>query len=199
MRRLILLRHGETTGDAKVRFHGSGDHDLSPSGREQMREAAASLRGEPIDVVVASPARRAWQSARLVAEGRPVRLLDAFREIHFGRWEGLSREEIQEQDPILYEDWQKEAPGFEYPGGEPRAAFRARVEQGLRELARSPGHSALVVTHKGVIRAIVGLLTGEKPPRDVPALGGSIELVAEPDGSWRVGRRSSNPPGLEAA
>lgn len=199
MRRLILLRHGDTTGDAKVRFHGSGDHDLSPIGREQMREAAASLRGEPIDVVVASPARRAWQSARLVAEGRPVRLLDAFREIHFGRWEGLSREEIQEQDPILYEDWQKEAPGFEYPGGEPREAFRARVEQGLRELARSPGHSALVVAHKGVIRAIVGLLTGEKPPRDVPALGGNIDLVAEPNGSWRVGRRSSNPPGLEAA
>jgi broad specificity phosphatase PhoE len=197
MRRIVLLRHGETTGNSESRYHGSSDLDLSPEGREQMRLAATKLRWEGFDLVASSPLRRAWRSAWIVAEGRPVRLLGDLREIHFGRWEGLSREEIEACDPVLFEDWQKGAPGFEYPGGEKRAEFRARVERGLVEIGRSPGHSALVVGHKGVIRTICEMLTGGKPPADLPALGESIELTLEPDGSWFLGRRSSNPPGLE--
>jgi broad specificity phosphatase PhoE len=135
MRRLVLLRHGETTGDSARRYHGSSDPDLAPAGREQMRLAAAKLRWEDFDVIAASPLRRAWQSAWVVAAGRPVALVAEFREIHFGRWEGLSREEIQASDPVTFEDWEKGAPGFEYPGGELRADFRARVDRGLRALA----------------------------------------------------------------
>ncbi len=199
MRRLVLLRHGESSTDSADRFLGSSDPDLSAAGREQMRMAAARLRGEGCDVVAASPQRRAWQSARSLAEGAPVRLLAAFREIHFGRWEGLSRDEARAADPVRFEDWEKDAAGFEYPGGESAADFRARVTEGLRQLASSPGHSALVVTHAGVIREIVGLLTGASPEKGVPAHGHWLEVVANPDGSWRLGRRSSNPPGLESA
>jgi broad specificity phosphatase PhoE len=197
MRRLVLLRHGETTGDSGSRYHGSGDLDLSPSGREQMRLVAGKLRWEGFDVVASSPLRRAWQSAWILAEGRPVRLVNGFREIHFGRWEGLTREEIKASDPILFEDWDTGAPGFEYPGGEPRAEFRARVESGLGELARSPGHAALVVAHKGVIRTVCEILTGEKPPGGGPGLAEFVELTAEPGGVWIAGRHSSNPPALE--
>ena len=199
MRRLVLLRHVESTADSADRFLGSSDPDLSAAGREQMRLAAARLRGEGCDAVASSPLRRAWQSARLLAEGRPVRLLDAFRDIPLGRWEGLTRDEVRAADPVRFEDWEKDAPGFEYPGGETGATFRARVEDGLRQLASSPGHSALVVTHAGVIREIARLLTGTAPDKDTPALGHWLEIVAEPDGSWRLGRRSSNPPGLVSA
>lgn len=196
MRRLVLLRHGETTGDSANRVHGSGDPDLAVAGREEMRLAASRLRWEAFDVIASSPLKRAWQSAWVVAEGRPVRILSEFREIHFGRWEGRTRAEIQAADPILFEDWEKGTP-IEYPGGEPRAEFRARIERGLGALAASGGHAALLVAHKGVIRTICEILTGAKPPGGEPALGHAIELTAEPDGSWIVGRRSSNPAGLE--
>jgi broad specificity phosphatase PhoE len=196
MRRLVLLRHGETTGGSGTRYHGSSDPELSPAGREQMRLLATKLRWEGFDLVAASPQKRAWQSAWILAEGRPVRLLSDFREIHFGRWEGLTREEIQASDPVLFEDWQKGA-AIEYPGGEPRAAFRARVERGLAELVRSPGHAALVVAHKGVTRAICEILTGEKPPGADPELAGCVELTAESASRWILGRHSSNPPGVE--
>ncbi|CAG0995388.1 alpha-ribazole phosphatase [Myxococcaceae bacterium] len=199
MRRLVLLRHGESTADSAHRFLGSSDPDLSAAGREQMQIAAARLRGEGCDVVAASPLRRAWQSARVVANGRSIRLVDAFRERHLGRWEGLTREEAAASDPVRFEDWRSDPRGFEFPGGEPAAEFSARVERGLRELASSPGHSALVVTHSCVIREIAALLAQAPLDADHPALGEAVELVAQPDGTWRFGRRSSNPPGVESA
>jgi len=198
LRRIVMVRHGETDGNSSVRFHGAADVDLSAQGREQMRAAAARLQGEIVDLVVASPLRRAWRSAWIVARGRPVRLEPDFREIHFGRWEGMSAEEIRASDPVLYEDWQTGKPGFEYPGGEPRAEFRAHVQRGLERLLASPARGALVVAHKGVIRAIVEELTGAPLDRERPDLGELLGVSRQPDGSWFLGRHSSNPPALSA-
>ena len=82
-------------------------------------------------MVVASPLGRAWKAATIVAPGLPVRLEPGFREIDFGRWEGLTREEIEARDPVLYRDWQAGTPGFEFPGGERRASFRTRIRIAL--------------------------------------------------------------------
>jgi len=198
LRRLILVRHGQTDGDSSTRYHGSADVDLSPQGVEQMKQVRHALREPGFELVVASPLRRAWKSAWLIAEGAPVRLEDGFREIHFGRWEGLTAAEIEASDPILYRDWKEAAPGFEYPSGEPRAQFRERVLNGLETLLGAPGYSALVVVHKGVIRSIVEFLTGVTLDRELPSLGGVIELTRDGD-KWFQGRKSSNPPGLDAA
>ena len=89
LRRLVLIRHGETTGQSSIRFHGSSDVALSDEGRVQMREAARGLRTEVFDLIVASPLRRSWESARILSGGAPVRLEPDFREIDFGRWEGI--------------------------------------------------------------------------------------------------------------
>lgn len=198
LRRLILVRHGQTDGDSGTRYHGSADVDLSPEGVAQMKQVRHALREPGFELVVASPLRRAWKSAWLIAEGAPVQLEDRFREIHFGRWEGLSAAEIEASDPILFRDWKDGAPGFEYPSGEPRAQFRERVKHGLANLLGLPTHSTLVVAHKGVIRSIVEFLTGAALDRELPPLGGMIELTRDGD-KWFVGRRSSNPPGLDAA
>ena len=66
--------------------------------------------------------------ASIVAGGAPVRLDHRFNEIDFGRWEGLTKEEIEASDPMPYADWQAKAEDFEFPGGEARSAFSARVE-----------------------------------------------------------------------
>lgn len=197
LRRIVLTRHGETVGNSSVRFHGSSDVGLSDEGRAQMRETARALRPMPVELVVASPLRRAWESAWIAGGGRPVRFERDFREIHFGRWEGLTADEIRERDPIAYEDWQSGAEGFEYPNGEPRAEFAARVRRGLERLLAEPAHGALAVIHKGVIRTIVAELTGDKLEPAAPPLGGFVVLTRAPDGSWFQGERSSNPPGLD--
>ena len=61
LRRIVLVRHGETDGNSSVRFHGSTDVGLSDEGRAQMREARKRMTREFFDLVVASTLRRAWQ------------------------------------------------------------------------------------------------------------------------------------------
>lgn len=196
LRRLILLRHGESVGKSSLRLIGSGDPELSAEGRAQIQAAGARLRGEVVDLVVASPLRRAWQSAWLVAGGVPVLLEPSFRETHFGRWEGLTQQEIEAADPVGFRDWTAGADGFEFPGGEPRANFRMRVHTGLRRLLATPARSALLVTHKGVVRRIVEELASEQLEREQPGLGEVLFLTRQPEGRWILGKRSSNPPGL---
>lgn len=199
VRRLILVRHGETAGESSARYHGSSDVDLSPAGVAEMQAARRALRIEEDGFLIASsPLKRAWRGAWIIGDGAPVRLVDGFREIHFGRWEGKTREEIQAADPVSYEDWQNGSEGFEYPGGEARASFRKRVLEAVAQILGAPAHTAVVVSHKGVIRTITEALTGAPLARDEPALGGLVQLVAQPDGSWRCGVRSSDPPGLES-
>lgn len=198
VRRLVLVRHGETDGESSVRFFGATDVDLCDEGRAQMRRLSACLNAEPVDLVVASPLRRSWRSAWILAGGAPVRLESDFREVDFGRWEGLSKEEIRARDPILFEDWQARVENFEYPGGESRKAFRERVLRGLERLLASDAQAPLVVVHKGVVRTIVEALTGEAAAPEEPPIGGAIDLTRDPSGRWFRGRRSSNPPGLDA-
>ena len=197
LRRIVLLRHGETVGNSRERFHGNSDVALSDEGRDQVRAAARRLATEVFEVVAASPMRRAWQSAALLAGGTPVLLVPEFREIDFGRWEGLTAEEIEAQDPVLYRAWREGAADFEFPSGERRAAFRERVLRGFASLAQTGAESILVVVHRGVIRVIGEHLVG-KPVAPPPELGQIVSFTRDGD-RWFEGRRSSNPPGLGAA
>jgi broad specificity phosphatase PhoE len=197
LRKLILIRHGETDGQSSVRYHGSTDVALSADGRAQMRSAGAALRHQAVDLWVASNLQRSWKSAQIVSGGARVRIEGDFREIHFGSWEGLTADEIKSRDPVRYEDWQKGAEGFEYPGGEPRADFRARIVRGLVALNASGARTAGCVLHKGVIREIVRALTGSALERSRPELGGVIEVTRTASGEWVLGSRGSNPVGLE--
>ena len=199
LRRLVLVRHGETEGNSRERLIGSGDPSLSAEGRDHMLRARASLVGHVVDAVVTSPARRAFQSAAVLTGGAAARVEPDFKEIHFGRWEGRSLAEIEASDPALYQQWREAGADFEYPGGELRESFRKRVHRGLERLGVSRATGVLVVAHKGVIREIVRVLTGTAPDREHPRLGEAIVLTRANDGIWRTGTRSSNPDGIPTA
>ena len=104
-----------------------------------------------------------------------------------------AREEIEASDPVLYAEWDGKVEGFEYPGGEARADFRARVEQGLEGLQTGGATSVLVVAHKGTVRTIAESLLGAPLEDGEPPLAGSLGLFCAADDDWRLGRRGSNP------
>jgi broad specificity phosphatase PhoE len=198
LRQILLVRHGETNGASSIRYFGSTDVELSAEGREQMVQVGARLAARRVELWLASNLRRSWVAAGIVSRGVPVRIDPDLREIHFGQWEGLSREEIKARDPVLFQDWQAGAEAFEYPGGEARGAFRARVRRALERILASSGSTAVGVLHKGVIREMARQLTGEVLPKEEPALGGRVVLTRIAGGAWIRGERSSDPVGLSA-
>ncbi len=97
MTRFYLLRHGQTTWNADGdRYCGRTDVPLSESGRTQAALAAAALREVRFAAVYASPLQRARETAEAIAalHGLSVATDERLVEIDFGRWEGLTRDEI---------------------------------------------------------------------------------------------------------
>ncbi len=186
LERVVLLRHGETVGQSSIRFYGATDVALSGLGADQARAAAERIGPGPFDLVVASPLQRAWKSATLVAPGHVVRLEAGFREIDFGLWEGWTLEEIEARDPDGYREWQEKRLEFNFPGGERRDAFRARVVEGLAQNLSLGPRSLLIVCHKGVVRTIAEELSEVTFDPEDPGLGCGLELSREDNGRWRT-------------
>ncbi len=194
--RLILVRHGETEGESSVRYHGRTDVALSDLGRVQMRRAGRAIethrRANNFARVFSSPLVRASEGASIVAGDSAAQLvtIDEFAEVHFGLFEGLTADEIRERYPDEFARWNADrlAPSFTYPEGESRAAFTVRVERGLDRmlalwtpLSGADDGDALLVAHRGVIRAIVRKLARQDPIVEL----GSIHILRF-DGDWHA-------------
>ena len=175
-----------------MRYYGATDVPLSTLGREQAHATRRAIPGTTFESVWSSTLSRAWEFAEIIAPEHPVRIDASFCEIDFGRWEGLTREEIQAIDPELSALWQTGGSDFGFPEGESRARFRARIEAGLARIQASGVRSALVVAHKGVVRTLLELVTGQTLPPDLPELGGVVQAYRDLGGSWRTGRQGSD-------
>ena len=154
-----LMRHGEPLGGRKYR--GQKDDPLSERGWAQMRAAAG--QSGPWSAVVSSPLRRCAAFARELADSRGLALrLDAdLREVGFGAWEGLTREELEAQSPGVVARFYRDPLGQRPAGAESLCEFRERVLRAWARLLQRPsGRHVLVVAHAGVIRVIVAEVLG---------------------------------------
>lgn len=193
LERIVVLRHGETVGQSSIRYYGATDIALSGLGADQVAAAGRSLGSQRFDLVIASPLQRAWQSARILAPGHGIRLEAGFREIDFGHWEGLTKEEIEAKDPSGYAQWQQEGIEFNFPGGETRVGFRERVNAGLDRSLMQPVRSMLISAHKGIVRTIAERLTEIVLDHHQPELGGFVALERDASSAekpWTVTRSS---------
>src|SRR5512140_1629062 len=118
--RVYLVRHGATQLTAENRFSGAVGVDLSEEGRAQVRRLAERLAHDPVAAVYASPLSRTVETAELLAAPHrlPIRRDDGLREISHGRWEGLTRHEVEERFPGEYQVWESDPFAFAPDGGE---------------------------------------------------------------------------------
>ena len=169
---MLLLRHGESTWNVEGRWQGREDPPLSAEGERQARAAAAALAD--VAVVWSSDLTRARRTAELLAPSLPVRLDARLRERDVGPWAGLTRAEIDARYPGWLTDRRRP------DGWEDDDVVRARCWPALcAVIARvTEGEHAVVVTHGGLIRAVVA---GRGAPAwPIPNLGGVwLERVAE--------------------
>jgi broad specificity phosphatase PhoE len=185
MRRLLLVRHGESTWNAQSRWQGQADPPLSPFGQRQAEDAVVRLAEiATVTAVWASDLIRATRTAEIIAARvgvAEVRAEPRLRERDVGAWSGLTREEIEARWPG-YLAARRSPPDFE---GDDHLLARARA--GLTAAVDGGGTGdVLVVTHGGVIRTIERSL-GATPDR-LPNLGGRW-IVADSPTDLLLGER----------
>ena len=193
-RRLLVLRHGETTHNAAGVWQGQLDSPLSERGIGQAEAAARALAVFAPVRVVASDLSRAAVTGQTVArvDGIPFSTDERFREIHAGAWQGLTGQEVRASYP---EDMDKLLAGDDFRRGghgesvaDVAERCRAGVEALLEELA--PGECAVIATHGVAGRALAADLVGIDQRTSWLALGGLgnchwAELV-EGRAGWRI-------------
>ena len=166
--RIFLIRHGATTLTAEDRFAGATEVPLSESGSEQVRTLAERLSADAITAVYASPMGRTMDTARILASPHrlDVQTREGLREISHGRWEQMTRREVDERFPDEAAAWEADPYSFAPAGGESGLAVTARALPVLMEIVRAnPGGNVLVVSHKATIRLLLSSILGFDPRR----------------------------------
>jgi broad specificity phosphatase PhoE len=166
--RVFMVRHGATVLTAEDRFAGATDVALSEEGRRQTRRLAERLSGEKIAAVFSSPLGRTVETAQILAAPHQleVQLREGLREISHGRWEQLTRREVEERFPEEAAEWEKDPYTFAPADGESGLMVTARALPVLIQLVREhPGRNILVVSHKATIRLLLSSLLGFDPRR----------------------------------
>jgi broad specificity phosphatase PhoE len=186
--RLFVIRHGETDFSRERRFAGARDVPLSARGRLQSEAVAAALAAETLAAVYTSPLERARASAELIAKPHSLelRIAPAFREMSFGEWEGLLREELAARSVSEATAWREIPHQAAPPGGERLAEVAARVADGIAHLREAhAGATVALVTHAIVTRLIVlqGLGLGPERLWSVDAAPAGITEI-EYQGAW---------------
>jgi probable phosphoglycerate mutase len=161
--RVYLVRHGATQLTSEDRFSGAVGVDLSDQGRDQARRLAARLSGHPIGAVYCSPLGRTAETARILAEPHRLKPLhrDGLREISHGRWEGLTRREVEGRYPDEYAAWEADPFTSAPRDGESGLGVLARALPVIREIVLAhEGDHVLVVSHKATLRLVLSSLLG---------------------------------------
>jgi len=187
MIRLLVARHGQSEWNAVGRWQGRADPPLSEVGLAQARAAAATVGA--VDAVIASPLERALVTATLISESigvGPVMVEERLTERHAGEFEGLTRDEIDEQFPGYLSSGQRP------PGWEPDHLVTQRALGALDAVAEmvdggSGPADVLAIAHAGIIYALEGHF-GENFNR-IDNLNGRW-FIDHGDG-WSLGERMS--------
>jgi 2,3-bisphosphoglycerate-dependent phosphoglycerate mutase len=156
MTQLVLVRHGEAICNVERRIEGVATcRGLSDRGRAQAHALAGRLCGEGFkaDVVVASPIKRARETAEILAAAleMPLTFDPDLEEVRPGEAEGL----LWDQYFAFYGSSEGWDPSVAFaPGAEPWVQFAARVSAALDRIGTAHADKrVLLVAHGGVVDA----------------------------------------------
>jgi len=158
---IILIRHGETLGNAEKRYIGRTDEPLSEAGRKAVAENAARGKYPPADVVFSSPMKRCLETALLIYPDKTVTAEENLKEIDFGIFEGKSYNELS--GTALYQQWIESNGTLPFPEGEARESFISRTVSAFDRLVLAtdePLRNIAFVVHGGSIMAILSVYCG---------------------------------------
>jgi broad specificity phosphatase PhoE len=174
LQELLLVRHGQSTANAKGIWQGQMEFPISERGRVQAGLAGRGLSGEPFEGVYSSPLSRAFETAEIIRDrarfAGEVVPVDGLSERHGGILEGHTWAEQEQRNPELAKKFLAipEEERWALVGAETDEEVIARFEEALSSIrVLHPGGSRIVVvSHGGVMRAFLrerfgpGVLSG---------------------------------------
>lgn len=137
VKEIYLLRHGDTEWTEASKHTGLTDIDLIKSGKKQAKRLGSRLKKIHFDHVLASPLRRVRETAELAGFGKKMKIDSGLLEWDYGDYEGLTSDEIHEDNPgwtIFNGD---------PPGGETAEQVEKRADDLIERVLRLEGRIAL--------------------------------------------------------
>ena len=179
-----FLRHGQTALSREDIFCGSGlDPELTSEGLEMAEAFLNVYREAGWRAVYSSSLRRSITTAQPLchALGLDLQVRAELNEIGYGRWEGLTKEKVNQEYHDEYIRWLADPAWHAPTGGELAIVIARRVLQVIEEIQQqfTDGH-ILIVSHKATIRIILCSLLGIDVGRFRYRLGcpvGSVSIV----------------------
>lgn len=164
MTKFILVRHGQSKANECGYLVGNTEAPLSPKGEKQAKTVSEYiLKAYKVDVIYSSPLSRACNTVKGVADelNLPINTENKLIEFNFGKWEGLTHEEIKNNFDDGYSKWARDPGVFIPDGGESMAQLQTRVVEKLKEIGKKEdGKTVLIGSHSSVIRALQCYIQG---------------------------------------
>lgn len=151
---VLLIRHGQSKGNAERRFGGHTATPLSSRGRNQAHKTAHTLKSESLTAIYSSDLARAMETAEPLSKltRLPVHATTAFRERSVGIMEGLTFEEAAQQHPEQYAALLRRDFEHVLKGGESYRQLLDRARQKLDDIIEeNRGGKIAVFSHTGTI------------------------------------------------
>jgi broad specificity phosphatase PhoE len=161
---IVLTRHGHTLRSDPEQYLGQRiDVELDAAGRAAASALGGRLSGVSFDRVLASPLRRALETARICRSKDPVEPDERLLEADYGDWEGRTIEEIDARWPEVRHAWETDPADVAFPGGEAAIDVAARSRAFIGSLldwehglaAAAIDHRVLVVAHSTLNRVLL--------------------------------------------
>jgi broad specificity phosphatase PhoE len=180
-----LIRHGETDWNKLGKIQGHTDIPLNRTGVNQAESVAQRLAQVPLDFVCSSDLSRAIKTAEAIKKFHPevpLMIYPEFRERNYGRWEGMTAEEIAK---LTAQNAQKNE---RLAGIETLEEMQQRGLLRLEQLSQMyPTHHIAVVSHGGFINALLHLMSRGEHGTGITKLGNTaFNYITRNDHEWMI-------------
>lgn len=162
-RKIYLVRHGKIDcGEKKCYIGGSTDLPLSHEGFEQAGKLKEFFLTIDFEKAFVSPLKRCIQTSEIILREKKIEstVIEDFREINMGAWEGKSFEYIKKHFPKEFEERGSHIDTFTPPLGESFENLQKRVMPVFENILNITSGNILIVAHAGVNRVILSKILG---------------------------------------
>ncbi|KAJ8563483.1 hypothetical protein K7X08_031935 [Anisodus acutangulus] len=162
-KRVVLVRHGQSTWNAEGRIQGSSDFSvLTSKGESQAETSRQMLIDDSFDICFSSPLRRSKRTAEIIWGAREEEIItdSDMREIDLYSFQGLLKHEGKAKYGEAFRQWQIDAPNFIIDGHYPVRELWARAKSCWNKILVHESKSVLVVAHNAVNQALVATAMG---------------------------------------